>query len=174
MNYVAWGFVIVLAIGLVFYYRVAPASEPIDIVVGESWLDVELEDVLTGEVFRLSDFDVPIVVESFAVWCPTCKKQQDEIQRLVDSGDDSVHVSVNTDPNEDVAQVVGHVERYGYTWSFVVFPADATQMLIDDFGTGVVNAPRAPVILVCPDGMARLLESGVKDVDKLKEEIGKC
>ena len=44
-------------------------------------------------------------------------------------------------------------------------------MLIDDFGSGVVNAPRAPTVLICPDKTARLLRSGVKSADELKEEI---
>ena len=33
------------------------------------WLDVELEDVQTGERFRISDFrGRPVLVKSFAVW----------------------------------------------------------------------------------------------------------
>lgn len=196
VNYVAWSFVVILVVGLFFYFRVTPASEPIDVsgnVIFEAevvdaenevfreeseptrkWIDFELKDVITQEVFRLSDFDKPIVLESFAVWCPTCKKQQDQIQKLIDAGDDSIHVSINTDPNEDEARVAQHVNRYSYTWSFVVFPAAATQLLINDFGSGVVNAPRAPIILICPDMTARLLESGVKSAEELKEEIDKC
>jgi len=180
-----------------FYYKPIPASEPIfvgsetdvaevrlDIISEEtpelnegtdvSWIDVELKDVITGEIFRLSDFSKPILMESFAVWCPTCKQQQDQIQKLIDSGDDSIHISINTDPNEDAENVIEHVNRYSYTWPFVVFPASSTQMLIDDFGVGVVNAPRAPVILICPDKTARLLQSGVKSAEELKEEIDKC
>ena len=195
VTYVAWGFVIMLVLILFLYLSPTPASEPVFIdskiagvksdAVAEdaveltesddvSWIDVELKDVVTQETFRLSDFDKPIVMESFAVWCPTCKRQQDEIQKLIDSGDDSVHISINTDPNEDEARVAEHVNRYSYTWPFVVFPASATQMLIDDFGSGVVNAPRAPTVLICPDGMARLLQSGIKSAAELKEEIDKC
>lgn len=190
LNYLAWGFVIAIALVLFFYLRATPASEPIqvgegvveidviegydEVMTSEGWLDVELVDVITGESFRLSDFNVPVVLESFAVWCPTCKRQQDEIQKLIDSGDESAHVSINTDPNEDAARVVKHINRYEYTWPFVVFPASATQMLVDDFGIGVVNAPRAPVVVICPDGMARLLQSGVKTANELKEEVEKC
>lgn len=185
VNYIAWGIAIVLIGILFFYLGGTPASEPIivggdiadvdsDSVIAESWIDIELTDVVTGEIFRISDFDKPIVMESFAVWCPTCKRQQDEIQKLIDSGDDSIHISVDTDPNEDSAKIVEHINRYGYTWSFVVFPAVATQLLIDDFGVGIVNAPGAPVILICPDKMARLLKSGVKSAGELREEIDKC
>lgn len=197
MNYIAWGFVGVLVIFLFFFFGGTPASEPvfvgsnIDVAgieldvaneenietsepIDVNWIDVDLKNVVTGEVFKLSDFDRPIVLESFAVWCPTCKQQQDQIQKLIDSGDDSIHVSINTDPNEDEARVIQHVNLYSYSWPFVIFPASATRMLISDFGTGVVNAPRAPIVLICPDMTARLLQSGVKSAAELKEEINKC
>jgi thiol-disulfide isomerase/thioredoxin len=197
LGYLALSFVIVVAVFLVFYFWGSFASEPVsgnlesvgsvisvEEVVDELkdvesrasgvWIDVDLKDVITGEIFRISDFDRPVVLESFAAWCPTCKKQQDQIQRLIDEGDNSVHISVNTDPNEDEARVVEHVNRYGYTWPFAVFPVDATESLVDEFGFGVVNAPRAPVILICPDGESRLLAAGVKSADDLREEIAKC
>tara|TARA_Y100000034_G_C6559755_1_gene242188 strand:- start:329 stop:472 length:144 start_codon:yes stop_codon:yes gene_type:complete len=45
--------------------------------------------------------------------------------------------------------------------------------LIDEFGVNVVNAPQAPVILVCKDQSTRLLKRGVKSSSELKEEIKK-
>ncbi len=184
-NYISWGFLIVIALAVLFFYPryvFAPNVILEDIEIGArvedasgaNWIDVELKDVLTGDVFRLSDFDKPIILESFAVWCPTCKRQQDEIQGLIDSGDDSIHVSMNTDPNEDENKVIEHVNRYGYTWPFVVFPKDATKTLIEEFGNGVVNAPGAPILLICPNGESRLLKSGVKSAGELKEEIATC
>jgi thiol-disulfide isomerase/thioredoxin len=196
VGYLILGLVIVVAVVLVFYFSGSSVSEPVggnldsvgsvinveevvgelkgEPVVGSVWFEAELKDVITGVSFRLSDFNKPVVLESFAVWCPTCKKQQDQIQRLIDEGDDSVHVSINTDPNEDEARVIGHVNRYSYSWSFAVFPADATESLVNEFGFGVVNAPRAPVILVCPNGESRLLAAGVKSADDLREEISRC
>ena len=42
-----------------------------------AWMDIELEDALTGEVFRVRDFvGRPILLESFAVWCSICLRQQ--------------------------------------------------------------------------------------------------
>ncbi len=44
-----------------------PADEPV--ASAFPWLDVELEDVQTGERFRISDFrGQPVLVKSFAVW----------------------------------------------------------------------------------------------------------
>jgi thiol-disulfide isomerase/thioredoxin len=139
----------------------------------ESWKDIELKDVSSGETFKISDFaGKPILIESFAVWCPTCKRQQDEIKKLhAIVGDSVVSISVDTDPSENEARVLGHIERYGYDWRYAVAPGDFTQKLIDEFGINVVNAPSAPVILICEDQSTRLLSFGVKSDDTLEEEI---
>jgi thiol-disulfide isomerase/thioredoxin len=145
------------------------ASDSID------WKNIELTDVLTGNQFKISDFEgKPILLESFAVWCPTCKKQQDKIKDLhKEVGDDVISISLDTDPNEKVNQVIGHANRYNFDWIFAVSPVEVTKALIDEFSIQVVNAPGAPVVLICEDQSARMLARGVKSADKLKEEIEK-
>ncbi len=142
---------------------------------GESdkiWMETELKDVRTGENFRISDFDKPIFLESFAVWCPTCTKQQSEIKKLHDElGDSFVSVSLDTDPNEDEAKILEHIQRNGFGWYYAISPPDLTRALIDDFGQGIVNAPSAPVILICSDKSSNFLASGVKKASELKSFI---
>ena len=42
-----------------------------------AWLATELTDVATGETFTLAEFaGTPVLLESFAVWCPICTNQQ--------------------------------------------------------------------------------------------------
>lgn len=137
------------------------------------WLDAVLKDVSSGEEYRISDFaGKPVLVESFAVWCPTCKRQQDEIGRLHEEvGDSVVSVSLDTDPEEEESLVVEHVNRHGYDWRYSVSPPDVTRQLIEEYGLSVINAPGTPVILVCPDQSSRLLDRGVKSADDLKTEI---
>ncbi len=141
----------------------------------DDWKDVELTDVATGSTFRISDFEgKPVLVESFAVWCPTCKRQQDEVKELHRQvGDAVVSISLDTDPNEDENRVKEHIQLHGYEWYFAVSPPEVTQKLIDEFGVTVVNAPSVPIILVCEDQSTRFLKSGVKSADTLKEEIEK-
>jgi len=138
-----------------------------------AWADVELVDAVSGETFRISDFaGQPILVESFAVWCSICLRQQKEMAKLVESeGEAIIHVSLDTDPNEDLIAVRQHAERHEFSWLFAVAPVELTQSLIEEFGLTVVNAPRAPVILIGEDGSARLLPNGVKTSDELLEEI---
>ncbi len=140
------------------------------------WKEITLKDVSTQKEFKISDFKgKPILLESFAVWCPKCKKQQDEIKELHEEvGEDVISIALNTDPNEDEAKVLEHINRHGYTWIYAISPEKVTRSLIDQFGIQVVNAPQTPVILICEDQSARLLERGVKDVGELKSEIGAC
>ena len=138
------------------------------------WRESVLVDVNTGEEFTISQFEEPVLIESFAIWCPTCKKQQQEVKELHDElGDSIVSIGLDTDPNEDSEQVKKYSEDNGFDWRYVVSPTEVTQGLIDEFGVGVANAPSAPVILIC-NGEARLLNRGIKDVEELKGELEGC
>jgi thiol-disulfide isomerase/thioredoxin len=153
----------------------AAPTEPAPTPSTPAWMNIELTDAVTGETYRLSDFaGQTVLLESFAVWCPTCLRQQQQMAQLqAEGGDSVVHISLDTDPNEDVERVREHVARHGFDWRFSVAPESLTKALIDEFGIGVVNAPGAPVILICPDGSARFLPGGVKDSDQLRGEIAK-
>jgi thiol-disulfide isomerase/thioredoxin len=140
-----------------------------------NWKDITLKDVRTGKSFKISDFKgKPILLESFAVWCPTCRKQQDKIKELHEqAGDSVVSISIDTDPSEDESRVMEHVDRYGYNWFFAVDTEGFAKKLVSEFGINVVNAPSAPVVLICEDQNTRLLKFGVKNPDELKLEISK-
>jgi len=139
------------------------------------WMDIELSDAATGEKFKISDFKgTPILVESFAVWCPTCLRQQKEMQELkAREGDTIIHISLDTDPNEDETKIKEHVETHGLDWYFAVSPLELTKALMDEFGLKIVSAPSAPVLLICEDQSTRFLRSGVKSADELSSEIDK-
>ena len=148
-----------------------PAEEAILL---PAWANIELVDAVSGESFRIADYaGKPILIESFAVWCSTCLRQQREMARLIDlAGEAIVHISLDTDPNENLTKVRDHALRHDFSWLYAVAPFELTQALINDFGLTVVNAPRAPVILIDVDGTARLLPNGVKSAEQLLEEIG--
>jgi thiol-disulfide isomerase/thioredoxin len=139
------------------------------------WYNLELTDISTGEAFKIGDFEgKPVLLESFAVWCPKCKSQQQEIKKLHDEiGDSVISVGLNTDPNEDEQLVKNYIEQNGFDWHYAVAPVEMTQLLISEFGNSIVNAPSVPVILICEDGNYRKLANGVKSSSKLKEEINK-
>jgi thiol-disulfide isomerase/thioredoxin len=138
-----------------------------------SWQNVELVDIRTKEKFRISDFEgKPILLESFAVWCPTCTKQQNEIKKLAEEkGDEIIHISLNTDPNEDAGKVFDHLTKNDFNWLYAISPIEMTRELTQVFGLTFVNAPSAPVALICPDQSYRFLKNGVKKFNELLEEI---
>jgi len=139
---------------------------------GSGWKDTLLTDVGSGQSFRISDFKgKTILLESFAVWCPTCKQQQDQIKELEGMDDSIVHISLNTDPNEEESRVREHMERNGFDWYFAVSPAEMTRELVAEVGLGIVNAPGAPVVLICGDQSTRFLKSGVKSASELTDEV---
>ncbi len=76
-------------------------------------MEIELTDVATGETFKISDFKgKPILLESFAVWCPTCLAQQKEVKKVKQiEGENIIHISLDTDPNEDEDKISEHIER---------------------------------------------------------------
>ncbi len=137
------------------------------------WKGIELVDVATGDTFSISDFKgKSVLIESFAVWCPTCRRQQDEMKKLHETvGDSVISISLDTDPNENKEKVLDHMTSHGFDWYFSISPPYLTKALIDEFGTSVVNAPSAPVILVCPDQSSMLLGRGVKTAKELQTEI---
>lgn len=137
------------------------------------WRTTELTDIRTGETFTVDQFDKPVILESFAVWCPTCTRQQKEIKKLhQEIGEDAISISLDTDPNEDRQKVLDHINSNGFDWYYAVAPKEVTQSLIDEFGFSVANAPSAPVVIIDENKNARLLKSGVKSSNELKGELG--
>lgn len=175
-------FVVIIAGAFIFFNQddgtldITDTNQETNEEVVVDWKEAVLVDVNTGDSFKINDFsDKPILLESFAVWCPTCTVQQREIKKLHDEiGDAFISISFDTDPNEDEEKVREHTEKNGFNWIYVVSPIEVTRALIDEFGIGFVNAPSAPVVLICPDGTSRKLSSGVKSSDELKEEIESC
>lgn len=171
---------VVLIVGLMFIVGCSsesqgtPSAESDQGTAGD-WLTLEMKNLNSGENFKIADFaGKKVLVESFAVWCPLCTKQQQRIKTLHEEiGDDVISVSINTDPNEDESIVTSHTQQHGFDWHYAIAPTAVTQSLIDQFGVGVVNAPSVPVIMVCEDQSSRMLERGVKSVAELKEELVK-
>ena len=136
------------------------------------WKTIELTDIRTNEKFTIGQFNRPVLLEGFAVWCPTCTRQQQEIKVLHEQiGDDIISIALDVDPNEDIAKVQEHLEKNGFDWYYAISPPELTQGLIDEFGVTFVNPPSAPVALLCPDGSSRMLGRGVKDADLLRKDI---
>jgi peroxiredoxin len=139
------------------------------------WRTITVTDVNTNTQYKVNDFKgKPIIIESFAVWCPKCTAQQKEVKELHELNKEVISISLDTDPNEDESFVKEHAQKNGFDWRYSVAPREMTISLIDEFGTGVVNAPSTPVILICPDGTTNYLSRGSKKAEDLQEAIKAC
>ena len=166
---------VIVILGFVFFNSNSDDLIETEKISAASWIDFELKDIVTGETFKINDFnDKPILLESFAVWCPTCTQQQKTTKKFHEEvGDNVVSISIDTDPNEDENRVKEHIERNGFHWYYAIAPVEMTKSLIDQFGIGIVNAPSVPMILICDDKVKKL-GSGIKSVSELKEEVANC
>lgn len=142
-----------------------------------SWRETALTDVRTGESFTVAQFaDRPVLLETFAVWCPTCTRQQQQLVRLRARRDDVVVITLDVDPNEDAEKVREHLETHeDFDWRYAVAPSAMTRSLIDEFGTVIANPPAAPIVRVCPDGTAKHIDQrGVKSAETLAGHLARC
>jgi thiol-disulfide isomerase/thioredoxin len=133
------------------------------------WKDIELEDVNSGKTFTISGLEKPVLVEAFAIWCPTCTRQQQEVKEL-HSVSNVTSVSLNVDPNEDKQQIRRHTRENDFNWRYAVSPTELTRALVQEYGASMANPPSAPAVLVC-ENSTRKLPNGVKPASKLKEEV---
>ncbi len=133
------------------------------------WKEVPLTDVSSGEKYTVEELEKPVLVETFAVWCPTCTRQQREVGKL-HQDIDVTSVSLDVDPNEDEEKIRQHLERHGFSWRYSVSPPEATNLLRKEYGNVIITPPRAPMVLVCEEG-ERLLSTGVKPSSRLQQEI---
>jgi cytochrome oxidase Cu insertion factor (SCO1/SenC/PrrC family) len=141
----------------------------------KAWADIELKDINTQSTYTIKQLNSkPILLESFAVWCPTCTKQQKIIKDLHNEEDNFISISLDTDASEDEEKILAHTQSNGFDWRYSVSPIELTQSLIEDFGPGIVFAPSVPLILICPNGDAEKLPNGVKSIDDLKTAIASC
>jgi hypothetical protein len=164
---------------LIFFLMVTGCTQSSGATSGHSnpvWETTELTDVRTGEVFTVSSLsDRPVLIQSFIVTCPICMKQQEEITRLAESGDiPFVMIGLDIDPNSDMGLLRQYTEQKGYVGRYARSSPSMTQSLVDQFGMTVLSPAQAPLILVCPDGTATLLPSGIKTMPDLKQALAGC
>jgi hypothetical protein len=140
-----------------------------------AWFGASFTDVRTGDTFSIKDFAGKVVlVETMAVWCPTCKRQQGEIKalhELLGMPADLVSISLDIDPNEDSEYLKAYVEDNTFDWIYAVSPAEVSREIGNLYGDQFLNPPSAPILIVDRQGGVHPLPFGVKSAEDLKAEI---
>jgi len=136
-----------------------------------AWYSVSLTNVNTGEAFTINDLKGKVVlVETMAVWCTNCFKQQTQVKALHESlgmRDDFVSLGLDIDPNEDAAKLKGFVEKNGFDWTYAIAPVEVSREISSLYGAQFLNPPSTPMLIIDRHGEAHPLPFGIKSSAEL-------
>ena len=139
------------------------------------WFDVKLTDAQTGTAFTMNDFAGKVVlVETMAMWCPTCLFQANEVRKLhklLDHPDDLVSISLDVDSHEDTASLSEYVKEYEFEWRFAVAPLEVARALGNLYNAEYLNPPLSPMLIIDRDGNVHQLEYGLKEAETLRKAV---
>ena len=139
------------------------------------WMRIEMQDVITNKTFTLDSLQGEnIIVESFSKYCYNCGEQRIKLQDFIANNNSLRLISVNTDFNAKKEEVIEHVDRYEYNWTFVLASKEFRDSIIKQFGKDIVKYDNVPLVLVCEDLSAYLLADGLKGPFQLNEALKKC
>ena len=135
-----------------------------------------LTNVGSNEIFAINDYKGKVVlVETLAMWCPTCKRQQVQVQALHEMlgtmGDDLVSIGLDIDPNEIAADLKAYTEANGFDWIYAIAPAGVIREIGQLYGEKFLNPPSTPILIIGRDGQAHPLPFGLKSAEELKNFI---
>jgi thiol-disulfide isomerase/thioredoxin len=113
------------------------------------WFTVSLTDVSSMMSFTIKDLKGKVVlVEPFAIWCPNCLQQQNQVKMLhekLGERDDFVSIGLNVDPNENAEDVKAYISQRGFDWKYVNAPGEVQRNISDLYGTLYLNPSSTPI-----------------------------
>lgn len=139
------------------------------------WFQVELTDVQTGERFTMNAYAGKVIlVETMAVWCPTCILQAAYVYQLHEQlghPEDLISVSLDIDLNENADDLKAYLAEYEFDWHFAVAPLEIDRALGNLYSAQYMNPPLAPMLVIDRAGNVHELPFGLKDTETLQEAI---
>jgi cytochrome oxidase Cu insertion factor (SCO1/SenC/PrrC family) len=152
----------------------ANATPPTEVGRPE-WFSTSLTDARTGESFTINDFTGKVVlVETMAMWCPTCLFQANEVRKLhklLGNPDDLISVSLDVDLHEEQDALREYVQEFGFEWRFAIAPLEVQRALGNLYNAEYLNPPLSPMLIIDRDGNVHQLEYGDKDAESLKKSV---
>jgi thiol-disulfide isomerase/thioredoxin len=150
---------------------VTPVTTSEEPAVDPTWVDYEFTDAATGETFSISSYKGKVVlVETMAMWCSNCLKQQTQVKELhalLGDREDFIGIGIDVDLNEDIVRLAGYVEKYGFDWRYSVAPQEVLAGIQSDLGGQFLNPPSTPIVLFDKEGQPHPLPFGIKSANEL-------
>ena len=86
--------------------------------------DFELIDVRSNKPIRLSSFrGKPVFINFWGTWCPPCRAEMPEMQKLYDKYNGQIEVvGISMGPRDDPTRVQLFVDAASYNWTFIHDP----------------------------------------------------
>jgi hypothetical protein len=170
-------FYLVLSLGIFILCACMNTAGTQDTVapVTPDWFSVELIDVQTNETFTMNDYAGKVILlETMAVWCPTCTLQAAyvyNLHELLGDPDDLISVSLDVDLNEDAAALKEFTDEYGFDWHFAIAPIEVDRALGNLYSAQYMNPPLAPMLIIDREGNVHTLPFGLKDTETLQKAV---
>ena len=146
-----------------------------DMMEVPAWFGTTFTNVNTGEAFTINDYRGKVVlVETLAMWCSNCKKQQEQVKilhELLGMNDDLISIGLDIDTNENAADLKTYVERNGFDWVYAVASEEVTRDIANLYGAQFLNPPSTPILIIDRKGEAHPLPFGIKSAEELKSYI---
>jgi thiol-disulfide isomerase/thioredoxin len=140
-----------------------------------AWYGISLTNVQTGEAFTISELKGKVVlVETMAIWCSNCKKQQGQVKTLhglLGERDDFVSLGLDIDSNENGDNLKSYIDANGFDWYYAVSPADASRDISSLYGAQFLNPPSTPMLIIDRKGVAHPLPFGIKSAEDLMQAL---
>ncbi len=138
-------------------------------VESHAWATVPLTDVVTGNEFKIADFaGKNIYVETFATWCPNCKKQLTEVQAVASKMSEDVFIALSVEGADiDSAALKAYAEKNGFNFIVAVATPEVLESLVTEFGADITNPPATPHFFISSKGEASELITGIESADEL-------
>jgi thiol-disulfide isomerase/thioredoxin len=139
------------------------------------WFNAALTNVNTGQTFTVADLKGKVVlVETMAIWCSNCLRQQKEVKALHDAmgmNEDFVTVVLDIDPNENAENLQAYTARNGFDWTYAVAPRDVAREIGQTYGDQFLNPPSTPMLIIDRHGEVHPLPFGIKKSDSLQQAL---
>ncbi|MER2597893.1 MAG: hypothetical protein ABTQ73_00040, partial [Caldilineales bacterium] len=140
-----------------------------------AWYSAELINVNNSQPFTVADFHGKVVlIETLAVWCSNCMKQQRQVMALHDAlgeREDFVSVGLDIDLNESADQLLTHTSTNGFDWVYAVATPDVARAISDLYGVNFLNPPSTPMLIIDRAGEAHPLPFGIKSAADLQTAL---
>ncbi len=162
-----------LGLLLVMFSFALAQDDAMAMVASHTWATVPLTDAVTGNEFKIADFaGKNIYVETFATWCPNCKKQLTEVQAVKEKMASDVFIALSIEGADiDSAALKAYAEKNGFDFILAVATPEVLESLVTEFGADITNPPVTPHFFISSKGEAGELITGIEDANKLAEHF---